>query len=171
MPAPDLLIVTALDLNWTLQTTVMPGGVRATKSNDWELTRILNRGSPVVNYGSSDSMKVTFTVECYVTRPGGEENEVLRPVRDFLSLTYPVTPGTTPPSRCAITYGDARLYSGWLCVCESVSVHHGAHRMWNARGESMTALVDVTFLEVDPLNKPASWLSPGSVKIYPWGGV
>jgi len=171
MPAGTLITIIAIDLHWSLRTTILPEGVSDNKSARWDSTDIINRSSPFLTYSGSDSSEISFSIQLFATEAGRIQEDIVRPLQALKSLVYPVAPGLIPPSRCYINFGGIIGPTNFTGVCRSVSRQMPRDNAWAAGGIPMTATVQLSFVEYDTVNIPASLFGGVSGLNKPFGGL
>lgn len=129
----------------TLVTDVLEPGVSFGKRANWSQSSPMNRSSPVITYGSSDSTTFEFAFQVYGTDGPDAVTEAANSIK---SLVYPLEPGVVPPVVCYLTYPAGR-FDNWPCVCTGVGVSYPS-QVWDRNsGESLHATITVSLIELD----------------------
>lgn len=152
--ANDPPLLTLKAAQFTLQTSVLGGGIRYSKSAVYNQEVIINRSGPVVIY--SHGGPLTFSLALQLVAMENAKSEVEDVLTALYSLVHAATQaGVDPPNIVYVTAGENQVLKSMPCVVTNVDPHWGDTQSWDG-GASMTAMVNLSFLGLELTNKSAN---------------
>jgi hypothetical protein len=146
----------------------LQNGYSYEKQAQFESNSILNRASPIINYGSSGSTTISLEFEFHTTLNNGEYEEVHSPIRSLYASQFPVDPGKKGPPVCKLTI-PGTYFQEWRCVISNVSIQMIGP--WATKGEAMNGTVSLSLMEIDNENRKMEDVMGKAYEAHPFNGI